>query len=224
LTEEPIRRPIAARRLKASARLARWLATRGVTPNQISLFGLAMGIGSGLVLALTPITPSLLAGLCVLSALMVVARGTCNMLDGMVAVEHGKAEPTGMLYNELPDRVSDVALMAGAGYALGGSPTAGWAAACVALVVAYVRTLASLAGAPADFGGPMAKQQRMFSLAGAALYLGLLPASWQPAWGPDGHWGILAAVLWLIVAGGIVTIVLRLRRAAAALNSTRHTE
>ncbi|MEJ1934160.1 CDP-alcohol phosphatidyltransferase family protein [Nostoc sp. NIES-2111] len=213
------RRPIPARGLATSRGLAAWLAARGVTPNQISLFGLAVGIGSGLALALTGFAPDWTGPLAVASAVFVGLRGAANMLDGMVAVEHGKASRLGMLYNELPDRISDVALMAGAGYAAGGSPVVGWLAACAALVVAYIRTLVCLAGAPADFGGLMAKQQRMFSLAGAALWLGLAPSAWQPVWGPGGSWGIVAAVLWLIVVGGVQTAWVRLRRAAAALNA-----
>jgi phosphatidylglycerophosphate synthase len=212
------RRPIPARSLATSKGLAALLAARGVTPNQISLFGLAVGVGSGVALALTSVAPGWTRPLAISAAILVGLRGASNMLDGMVAVEHGKGSRLGLLYNELPDRISDVALMAGAGYGIGGSPVAGWLAACVALLVAYIRILVCLAGAPADFGGLMAKQQRMFSLAGAALWLGLAPAAWQPAWGPGSSWGLLAVVLWLIVLGGAQTAWLRLHRAAGILS------
>ena len=216
--EPTIRRPIPARSSRYSIAFARWLAGKGITPNQISLFGLAAGVGSGAALFLTPHLPGLARLLLVASAIMVVLRGLSNMFDGMVAVEHNRASPTGMLYNEIPDRISDAALMVGAGYAVGGDPVAGWAAACMALLIAYVRTIGSLAGAPADFGGPMAKQQRMFSIAAVAFYLGVTPAVWHPAFGADESRGLIAIMLWVIVAGGVLTTVLRLRRIARALS------
>lgn len=212
------RRPIPARKSKHAVAFARWLAANGITPNQISIFGLAAGAGSGLALSLTQILPGSVRPLLIAAAAMVVLRGLSNMFDGMVAVEHGRGTPTGLLYNEIPDRISDISLMVGAGYAVGSHPAAGWAAACIALLVTYIRSVATLAGAPADFGGPMAKQQRMFSIAAVAFYLGVTPASWHPGVGPDGLWGLLAVVLWIIVAGGIATAVIRVRRAALALN------
>ena len=43
-------------------------------------------------------------GWLVLAALGIQLRLLCNMLDGMVAVEHGRATPVGALYNDVPDR------------------------------------------------------------------------------------------------------------------------
>lgn len=215
MAEDPGRRPIPARNLKITQRFARWLAGRGATPNGISALGLAVGVGSGLALALTAALPWAARPLWVAAAAMVLLRGLSNMLDGMVAVEQGRGTPTGLFWNEIPDRVSDIALMAGAGYSLGGSPFAGWLAACLALLVTYVRAIGVQAGAPADFGGPFAKQQRMFSIAGLSLVLAFAPESWRFAWGPGGAWGPMAALLWLLVPGILWTIVRRLRRAVA---------
>jgi phosphatidylglycerophosphate synthase len=215
------RRPIPARNSWVSIAIVKWLSEAGITPNQISVFGLLVGVGSGLALFLTQALPGLARPLWIACAAMVVMRGLSNMFDGMVAVEHGRASPVGLLYNEIPDRLSDVALMVGAGYSLGGSATAGWAAAWIALFVTYVRAVGSLAGAPADFGGPMAKQQRMFSIAGVAFLLGVTPMGWHPALGSDHASGLMAITLWIIVAGGLVTAVKRLRRAARALLATK---
>ena len=214
------RRPIPARKSRHSAAFAAWLAENGITPNQISLFGLTVGVGSGVALALTPQLPGFARLLLVASAVLVLLRGLSNMFDGMVAVEQGRASPTGLLYNEIPDRMSDIALFVGAGYAVGGNPAAGWAAACVALMVTCIRLVGTIAGAPPDFGGPMAKQQRMFSVAAVSFYLGVTPSAWHPAFGADGSRGLLALVLWIIVAGGVFTCLVRTRRAAAALNAS----
>lgn len=214
------RRPIAARHLAATRYLVGRLAGWGFTPNGVSLFGLAVGIGSGLLLALTSFLPGAAGLLWIASAVLVVLRGLANMIDGMLAVEHGKGSATGIFFNELPDRISDVALIAGAGYSLGGSPTAGWIAACLALIVAYTRATGVLAGAPADFGGPFAKQQRMFSIALVSVLLALAPSDWQFSWGPGGNWGPMAAWLWVMVVGTALTGFLRLGRAMAAVSQT----
>ena len=122
-------------------------------------------------------------------------RLLANLLDGLVAVEHGRKQATGDLWNEVPDRIADVALFLGAGYGLAGlgatiggealGPLLGWSAAALALATAYVRQLGGALGLAQDFRGPMAKQQRMF-----VLTLGVLTcavdataplARWNPA-------------------------------------------
>ena len=60
---------------------------------------------------------------------LIQLRLAANMFDGMVAIETGKASPTGAIYNEIPDRVSDAAMFLGAGYAAGGQPPLGYRAA-----------------------------------------------------------------------------------------------
>ena len=102
--------------------------------------------------------------------MLVQARLLANLLDGMVAIGRGVASPTGELFNEVPDRVSDTAVLVGLGVAAG-SVAWGLAAALAAMATAYVR-LPSGGGSDgfrATFGGPMAKQHRM------ALVTGLPP-------------------------------------------------
>jgi phosphatidylglycerophosphate synthase len=216
------RRPIPARNLAITKRVARWMADRGVTPNMISQVGLAVGVGSGIALGLTQVFPAAARPLWAAAAVMVLIRGISNMLDGMVAVEQHRGTATGLFWNELPDRVSDVALLAGAGYSLGGSPVAGWLAACLALFVTYVRAIGVIAGAPADFRGPFAKQQRMFSVAILAAVLAVAPEAWRFSWGPGGAWGPMAVLLWVMVPGIVWTAIRRLRRAVEAVDQAAH--
>ena len=150
-------------------------------------------------------------------ALLVLVRLLANMLDGMVAIELGRATRVGTLYNEVPDRISDCAVLIGAGYGAGGSAELGYVAACVALFVAYVRATTRNAGAPSDFGGPMAKQQRMYLIIAAALYSAVAPVAWRFTWGPQRQWGTMACALVLVVVGGLLTAALRLGRAARVL-------
>ena len=78
----------------------------------------------------------------------------------------------------------------------------------------YVRTAARVAGAPADFGGPMAKQHRMALVTALALWQGLAPAAWNLGGASVSQWGLAA-----IAALSLLTAVRRLARAARALRS-----
>jgi phosphatidylglycerophosphate synthase len=156
----------------------------------------------------------------VLAALLLQLRLVANLLDGMVAIASGKASRVGELYNEVPDRISDAAALIGAGYAAGGDPVLGFLAASTALFVAYVRAMGKAAGAPSEFCGPMAKQQRMFVLTVTALWLGLTPGGWQPVFTVAGSsGGLMALALLSIIVLGIATAARRLARIGRALRT-----
>ena len=216
----PDRRPIAARKLTVFIALARAIAKTGVSANAISVFGMFCGIGAGACFALTgfPMTAHLSTPLFLAGAAFIQFRLLCNMLDGMVAIESGKASPAGELYNEVPDRVSDLATLIGMGYAAGSSVELGYLAGALAVMVAYVRAAAKVAGAPQDFRGPMAKQQRMFLATCAAVFAALAPAAWQAPAFMRG-WTVTQAVLAVVCLGCVWTIVRRVGRAAGMLRS-----
>jgi phosphatidylglycerophosphate synthase len=218
MTEAPYqpteRRPIAARRWPIWQHTATWLARRGVSANSISLAGMVCGMAAGAALAATAYTPGwellgFLAG-----AAFIQLRLLANLLDGMVAIESGRASVVGELYNEVPDRVSDTATLVGAGFAAGGDALLGALAACAAMFTAYIRAMGKAAGAPQEYCGPMAKQQRMALLTVVAVYCGLAPAAWQPTW--NGR-GLVAAALVVIALGSLLTAVRRLVRIATNL-------
>jgi phosphatidylglycerophosphate synthase len=204
----PERRPLATRDRRWAVAAAGWLARRGASPNAISLAGLLAATLAGAALAATPhVAAGWGAALFLAAAGLIVTRLLANMFDGMVALQTGQSSPVGELFNEVPDRVSDVAVLLGAGYAAGGRPELGYLAACLALFIAYVRAEGKVAGAPQDYGGPMAKQQRMACVIAACLLSAFLPASL----------GVMAWALGVILAGGLLTAALRLCRIAAAL-------
>lgn len=177
------RRPIRARSTRLAALAAAGLARAGVSANAISVASLGFAALGAACLLLATVVGSAFA---LLAALFIVLRLVANMLDGMVAVEHGRASPTGPLFNEVPDRFADVLLIAAAGHAAALAPNAaavgtwsiplGWLAAALALMTAYVRELGRASGARADFSGPFAKQQRMWVLVVAALLVFVLPS------------------------------------------------
>lgn len=205
------RRPIASRERRVWQKMAAFLAARHVSPNAISVAGLISGIAAGLLLAVTRFAENdwLQRALWLAAAAGIQLRLLANMLDGMVALAARKASRLGELYNELPDRGSDVAVIIGAGYAVGGLPAFGYIAACIAILTAYVRAFGKAAGVSNLFVGPMAKPQRMFVLTIVALLMAALPGNWRPSWG-DQHTSFATVGLVLIIVGGLLTILRRL--------------
>ena len=163
--ENSKRRPIKERSTGWARKLAQIAAGAGLTPNQISILSVLVSALGCLCFYRHQFWA---AGLCI------AARLVCNMIDGMVAVEYQRKSPSGEIYNELPDRLSDTFSLLGAAYACGWHQLGLWCC-LLAVLTAYIRTLSTSAGAPADFGGPMAKQQRMKTLIGAAVVCGVAP-------------------------------------------------
>ncbi len=218
---KPERRPLGARKWNASHAAAAWLAARGVSPNSISVAGFFASLAACAAFVETRGSdqPALLL---VAACAFILIRGMCNMLDGMVAVSTGKASPGGELFNEVPDRLSDSVTLVGVGYAVGGIPELGYAAAIMAVFTAYVRVQGCALCTPADFGGPMSKTHRMFVVVGAALYAAMAPVSWQPAIAAFPGAGVLSLALAVIIIGCAITSAQRLRRCFKILKGGAH--
>jgi phosphatidylglycerophosphate synthase len=214
MAEDADRRPIAARNLGVTQRVAAALVARGASPNGISLAGMAAGLAAGLAFAAVAWLPGAAWALWLLGAALVQARLAANLLDGMVAIGRGVASPVGELYNEVPDRVSDTAVLVGLGVAAG-SVALGLATALAAMLTAYVRTTARAGGAPSDFCGPMAKQHRMALVTGVAVLCGIAPTT--PQQDAVATWVVLV----VITLGSVATAWRRLLRAATALEAKR---
>jgi phosphatidylglycerophosphate synthase len=205
---ESNRRPIAARGSAWAQRFASALARSAVTPNQISVASIVFAAIGAALLTEWPTA----AGL-VLAALCIQLRLICNLLDGMVAMEGGRASPVGKIYNEFPDRVADSLLIVAAGYACG-YPWLGWLGALLAALTAYVRVFGGSLGFAQDFRGPFAKQQRM-----AVLTIACLIGAGETYWHAE-HYALLAASA-LIAAGSLLTCITRTRAIALLLRSGR---
>lgn len=211
---EPVanRRPLASRDTRVARRAASWLVAREVTPNQISQLAMIFAALGFVCLALSWISDPLpAASLLLVAAACCQARLVCNLLDGMVAIEGGRAAKDGPFWNEAPDRVSDILFLCGAGVACG-VPTLGALAAIGAVTTAYLRELGRAEGSPPDFKGPMAKQHRMALLTAGCVAAAVLPVGYSAA-------TILVATLSLMLAGLGVTILLRARRLTRALSA-----
>jgi len=210
VTQQPYeptdRRPIASRERPFWQKVAAGLAARRVSPNLISVLGMIAGLLSGAALALSSQLEPHQRALLLAGALLAQLRLIANMLDGMVAVAAGVASRMGELYNEFPDRVSDVAILVGAGYAVGGHVAAGFTAACLAVTTAYIRAVGKTVGAKNLFVGPMAKAHRMAVIIAVAFFLAVTPDVWHPVF----HGlGLLSAALLVVIAGSIITCLRR---------------
>ena len=213
-TPEMARRPLKTRSAAWPKTVARILIHAGLTPNQVSVLSIVFALGGAACFVLVPgQTPEIGALLLLLAALMIQCRLLCNLVDGLMAVEGGMKSSTGNLYNDLPDRISDVATLLAVGCALpdwSWGVSMGWLAAVSAVMTAYIRLLGGAGGTTQYFIGPMAKQQRMGLLTVAAL----LAAGERIIFQSN---QTLRLALILIVAGSVLTCFRRLRRIAQEL-------
>jgi phosphatidylglycerophosphate synthase len=192
------RRPIRLRDARWVQVIASFLVRLGIRPNQISCASmLASGAGAvSLYFFPQPWNAIICAG-------GVQLRLLCNLLDGMVAVEHLQHTPLGVLYNELPDRVSDSVLFVALGY-VSGTPWLGWLGALLAALTAYLRVFGAALGFAQDFRGPMAKQHRM-----AVLTVGCLVSIIEHFTVRTNH--TLPVTCGVIAAGSLLTCWTRTR-------------
>ena len=96
---------------------------------------------------------------------LAVGRLAANALDGLVARRTGLAHPRGELFNECCDRVSDILVFAGLAFTLQVLAPLAWGVLVLALLSSYVGITAKAAGGNRQFGGLLAKADRMISLA-----------------------------------------------------------
>jgi phosphatidylglycerophosphate synthase len=212
MTPDPQRRPIAARDRPWAKAVTRGLIAAHVSPDAISLASLAFATAAGFALWSTGQShgAARVAGF-LAAAVLIQLRLACNMFDGMVAVESGRRSPYGELFNDMPDRFADLAILVGAGYSLTTIPYGrelGWVAGALAVIAAYVRVLGGSMGLRQNFTGPMAKPHRM-----AVMTVACLVATLEPVAGWHGQ--TIAAALVVVSAGAVWTIVRRTRSIVA---------
>jgi phosphatidylglycerophosphate synthase len=223
MTEMQNRRPLKSRGAAWAQRLARLLAEGGAQPDTISAASIAFAILGGALLLWGGGDGGWTRAIAFVGAAgCIQLRLLCNLMDGLVAVEHRRGSAAGPIWNELPDRFADVILLAGAGYgaASGGMPGAvelGWTCSSLALITAYVREFGRGFGFPPDFSGPMAKPHRM-----AALTLTALVSALEGLWGWHGQAMMIG--LAMIGLGALITLARRTRTLARRLAERRGQE
>jgi phosphatidylglycerophosphate synthase len=214
---QPIsRRPI-GEVFRRTARGATQLCLRfGISANAISCFSVVAAAGAALCFLKSVQEPWLL----IVAPLFCGLRLWCNMLDGMVALAAGTASGRGEIFNELPDRISDVLIFTGAAHSGWMNPLFGYWAAILSLGTAYVGMLGQAVGAQREFTGLMSKPWRMVAL-GLGAWLTYVLFRWNNG---DTIIGGLRTLEWAcvtVIAGCFQTSAQRLARVLRRLKAKR---
>jgi phosphatidylglycerophosphate synthase len=200
------RRPLKSRNTRWAVRCAQILIRFHVRPNHISILSVVFAALAGLsFLLLNRFGGSAQIVLFLTAAACIQLRLLCNLLDGMVAIEGGVRSPAGDVFNELPDRISDVVVLVPIGYALPNLPWArelAWSAALLAVLTAYIRALGASLKMPQDFSGPMAKPQRMFVVTAGCLLSCLEVLGHRSG-------NVMSVALVIVAIGSLITVLRR---------------
>lgn len=190
------RRPVPGREWGITRWAVDLLVALRVTPNGASVLGMLFGLAGGACFALTRTREGPFFWL--LGALFVFLRSAFNVFDGMIAHRTGMASRWGAFVNDFTDRIADVGMLIGFGYARYATPELGYGATVAALLTATVRTTGRAVGASMHYGGVMSKPVRMYTLILVALIMAVAP-----------HPAIPDTALWLVLAGSTLTVLQR---------------
>lgn len=182
-------------------RIFPFLFRRPIDPNLLSAAGLLVSLGAAAAFA---------QGAFRLAALLVLAGGFFDLVDGVVARAHGTSTTFGAFLDSSLDRVVDMALLLGVQmhYALSGAAGLAWltgGALLATVMVSYSKARAESV-LPGFKGGLMERAERIVVLVAGAL-LGWMPLA-----------------LAVIAVGSAVTAVQRMalaHRGMAALDRER---
>lgn len=164
------------------------LVRRRVSPDTLTLAAVPVGLLAGGCLLLSPALPAVLLAVPLLAA----ARLILNLLDGAVARRTGQIHPRGELYNELGDRLADMAFLAPVAFLPGADRTTVLLGLTGAVFASFAGVAPRAAGGERIYRGILSKPGRMALLAVcavAALIAG------PDAWGPFGPLLLLGTVL-----------------------------
>lgn len=158
----------------------------GVTPDQLTLFGLVSSAVTAVLIA---------SGHLIWAVVGIAVSGLGDLLDGTVARKSGQVSQRGAFFDSVVDRLSDALLFGGVGWYLARDsahlPMLAFAVAAASMLISYERAKAESLGLSAR-GGLMERAER-FVLLGVACAFGAL----------------MVPVLWLMLALTTLTAVQR---------------
>jgi archaetidylinositol phosphate synthase len=145
----------------------------GLTPNFVSLIGLALALLSAFTYAVAQSRPLWI----LLATILLLASGFCDALDGIIARIYQKASVFGGFLDSLLDRYADAAVYAGV--IIGGlcDPVWGLAALVGSMIVSYSRAKAEAAEVKMESVGLAERAERLLILSVASIAAIL----WLPA-------------------------------------------
>lgn len=177
------------------ATLEDWLVAHNVHPDVITFSGVVCAGLMGASLALSARWSLLLMAV----APFAIGRLAANALDGLVARRTGMARPLGEVFNECCDRFADTLVFVGLAFNSGVFAPLAWGTLVLILLNSYLGIVAKAAGGKRQYGGLLAKADRMIYMAAFSpvpLFFG------TPAW----NWLLLA-----FIPATIITIIQRYR-------------
>jgi phosphatidylglycerophosphate synthase len=166
----------------------------GVSPDAVTLAAIPVGIVAGVLLLLSPMAPVVLLGVPALAALRLVL----NLLDGALARRTGRMHPRGELYNELGDRLADIAFLAPVAFLPGADRATVLLGVTGAIFASFAGVVPRAAGGERIYRGILSKPGRMVMLAAFAVAVFIVGPG---AWGPFGP---------LLLGGTILTAIERI--------------
>lgn len=208
------RRELSSRDIGFFQKTGGFLVKLGLTPNQVSVMSVVFAaLAAYGFYYLSPNSDHVLL-YWALAFIGIQMRLFCNLIDGLMAIEGGKKTPAGEIFNDFPDRISDVLIILGASFAIPyvWGKDLGWLASVLAVFTAYIRILGASMGKGHDFRGPMAKQHRMFVL-NVTLIAWLIEFYFT-----NTNYSMVVGIS-LITVGSFVTIINRLRVLVSKLDS-----
>ncbi|MCB0347630.1 MAG: CDP-alcohol phosphatidyltransferase family protein [Bdellovibrionales bacterium] len=208
------RRDLSSRDIGFFQKMGGTLVKLGLTPNQISVMSVVFAALSAYgFYHLSPDSSNVWL-YWFLAFAGIQMRLFCNLIDGLMAIEGGKKTPAGEIFNDFPDRISDVIIILGASLAIPyvWGKDLGWVASVLAVFTAYIRVLGAAMGKGHDFRGPMAKQHRMF-------ILNVTLVAWMIEYYFTHTNYALVSGMCVVAVGSLFTIINRLRVLVGKLNS-----
>ncbi|MHC3129442.1 MAG: CDP-alcohol phosphatidyltransferase family protein [Candidatus Bathyarchaeota archaeon] len=175
---------------KLKQRAQSWLTSEaamlhnlGLSPNQVSIFGIILAVLSALTYWQWKLHPILL----ILAPLLMLASGLLDALDGALARLYGEATNFGGFFDSLLDRYADAVIICG--IILGGLTEVSWGLAALmgSLLVSYARARAEAAGVKMESVGLAERAERLVLLALASF----LSFVWLDAL----SWGVLVLAI-----------------------------
>jgi phosphatidylglycerophosphate synthase len=169
------------------------LVRRGVSADALTLATVPVGLVASACLLLSPATPILLLAVPLLAA----GRLVLNLLDGAVARRSGRTHELGEFYNEVGDRLTDIAFLAPVAFLPGADRTTVLLGVTAAVLASFIGLAARAAGGERIYRGVLSKPGRMALLSGFAL--ATLVAG-------QGAWALFGP---LLLIGALLTVVER---------------
>lgn len=143
---------------------------------------------------------------------LTLLRMTLNTLDGVIAIRRGNLKLTGEIVNALPDRYSDILLLAGIALSPLCRTTLGVLGLASVLLVSYTGMLGKALGVAWQHHGPLGKVERLICIMVLSLVQYSHLRANAPAWQILGWWLTpLELAMLLFVGLGQVTVFNRTR-------------